>query len=48
MPNPEVDEAITYQPALEAFLNQGKSEKTGREEGYNRLAAILEGAGPRD
>jgi flagellum-specific ATP synthase len=46
--NPEVDEAIFYQSALEAFLNQGKAEKTGREEGYARLAAILDGAGPRD
>jgi flagellum-specific ATP synthase len=43
--NPEVDEAIRRQPALEAFLAQGKAERTGREEGYARLAAILDEAG---
>jgi flagellum-specific ATP synthase len=39
--SPEVDEAIRRQPALEAFLAQGKGERTGREEGYARLADIL-------
>jgi flagellum-specific ATP synthase len=44
--SPEVDEAIRFQPALDAFLRQGKAETTGRVEGYARLAAILEGADP--
>ncbi len=42
--NPEVDEAISLQPALEAFLAQGKEEATNLGEGYNRLAQILTGA----
>ncbi len=44
--SPSVDEAIRYQPALESFLSQGKTERTGRNEGYSRLAAILEGTDP--
>jgi flagellum-specific ATP synthase len=44
--SPSVDEAIRYQPALETFLTQGKTESTGRMEGYSRLAAILEGTDP--
>lgn len=39
--NPEVDEAIRLAPALEAFLNQGKDERTTLAEGYQALAAIL-------
>ena len=41
--NPQVDEAVRFQPALEAFLQQGKDEVTDREEGYAQLAAILDG-----
>jgi flagellum-specific ATP synthase len=40
----EVDEAIRLQPALEAFLSQGKDEASGLAEGYARLAGILDGA----
>ncbi len=39
--NPEVDEAIRYQPMLEAFLSQGKNEQTSIEDGYAELARIL-------
>ncbi|MES2907350.1 MAG: flagellar protein export ATPase FliI [Pseudomonadota bacterium] len=38
---PEVDEAIAFHPKFEAFLKQGKDEKTGLEEGYQLLAQIL-------
>lgn len=38
-----VDLAIRLQPALEAFLSQGKQEKAGLEEGFARLATILDG-----
>ncbi len=41
--NPEVDEAIAYHPKFEAFLSQRKEEKTGMDEGYQLLAAILGG-----
>ncbi|MFX5801411.1 hypothetical protein ABTE09_20070, partial [Acinetobacter baumannii] len=37
----EVDEASRLQPALEAFLSQGKDEVSGLAEGYAQLAAIL-------
>lgn len=40
--NPEVDRAIEVNPAIEAFLNQGKDESTAFEAGYNELAKILE------
>jgi flagellum-specific ATP synthase len=40
--NPEVDEAISYFPKFEAYLSQEKDEKTGLQEGYRLLAAILE------
>lgn len=46
--NPEVDEAIRLQPALDAFLAQGKDERTGRDEGYALLGAILDGAEPHE
>lgn len=39
--SPEVDEAISYQPMLEAFLNQGKGDHTTLEDGYADLARIL-------
>ena len=39
--DPEVDEAIRYQPSLEAFLNQDKNEKTSLEECYQTLDGIL-------
>jgi flagellum-specific ATP synthase len=42
--DPAVDEAIRYRPAIEAFLTQGKNERDGMEEGFSRLAALLEGA----
>ncbi|MGB6086606.1 flagellar protein export ATPase FliI [Parvibaculum sp.] len=40
----QVDEAIHYQPALEAFLSQQKGEASSLEEGYRQLAAILDQA----
>jgi flagellum-specific ATP synthase len=42
--DPAVDEAIKYRPAIEAFLTQGKDEKADLDEGFDRLAGILEGA----
>ena len=39
--NPEVDEAISYQPMLEAFLSQAKDEQMSIEDGYAELARIL-------
>lgn len=39
----EVDEAIRLNPALEAFLKQGKDEATSLPESYARLAAIMGG-----
>ena len=44
--SPEVDEAIGFHPALEAFLAQDKADSTSLAEGYQRLAAILSGAAP--
>ncbi|MBX3512953.1 MAG: flagellar protein export ATPase FliI [Xanthobacteraceae bacterium] len=41
--SPEVDEAIRLQPALEAFLSQGKEEKTNLGDGYRALAQIVAG-----
>ena len=38
----EVDEAIAFFPALEAFLGQEKSESMKIEDGYLRLAHLLE------
>jgi flagellum-specific ATP synthase len=40
----EVDEAIRLQPALEAFLSQGKEEKTNLGDGYRALAQIFANA----
>jgi flagellum-specific ATP synthase len=42
----EVDEAIRLQPALEAFLSQGKEEKTNLGDGYRALAQIFANAVP--
>jgi flagellum-specific ATP synthase len=41
--NPEVDNAITLNPLLEAFLAQKKDEPAGLGEGYDALSAILGG-----
>jgi flagellum-specific ATP synthase len=41
--DPAVDEAIHYQPLLDAFLAQTKDETTSLEEGYGQLARILNG-----
>ncbi|MEW6090346.1 MAG: flagellar protein export ATPase FliI [Pseudomonadota bacterium] len=40
--DPLVDEAIHYQPAIEAFLGQGKHEATSLPDGYAALAEILD------
>jgi flagellum-specific ATP synthase len=39
--DPQVDEAIHFQPALETFLTQGKREATDLGTGYAQLAEIL-------
>lgn len=39
--DPAIDAAIFYQPALEAFLSQGKDESASLSEGYERLADIF-------
>lgn len=39
--DPNVDEAIRLNPALEAFLTQTKEERTSLEDGYARLGQIL-------
>lgn len=39
--DPEVDEAIHYYPALEAFLSQAIAEKSNLDEGYAELERIL-------
>jgi flagellum-specific ATP synthase len=40
--DPQVDEAIRRYPLIEAFLAQGKSERTDLASGYAQLAALLE------
>ena len=40
--DPMVDEAILLYPEIEAFLTQNKDESTTIEEGFQKLAAILE------
>nr|WP_241503692.1 flagellar protein export ATPase FliI [Ferruginivarius sediminum] len=40
--DPQVDQAIHYNPRLEAFLGQDKSERAGIEDGYAQLAAALD------
>ncbi|WP_114394482.1 flagellar protein export ATPase FliI [Oleisolibacter albus] len=42
--DPQVDEAIHFNPALESFLRQGKDERSDLATGYAELAAILGGA----
>ncbi|HYE50778.1 MAG TPA: flagellar protein export ATPase FliI [Azospirillaceae bacterium] len=42
--DPQVDEAIHFNPALETFLRQGKTERSDLATGYAELAAILGGA----
>ena len=42
--DPEVDEAIRLYPRLEAFLAQGKDERSTLAEAYAALAEILSGA----
>ncbi len=39
--SPEVDEAIAYQPMLDAYLSQTKGEHTTIEAGFEELARIL-------
>jgi flagellum-specific ATP synthase len=39
--DPEIDEAIHYMPALEAFLRQTGEDKTELQATYTTLAAIL-------
>jgi flagellum-specific ATP synthase len=39
--DPQVDEAIQYQPALDAFLNQNKRDHTDLAGGYAGLAKVL-------
>jgi flagellum-specific ATP synthase len=40
--DPQVDEAIRRYPLIEAFLAQGKGERTDLASGYAQLAALLE------
>ncbi len=42
--NPEVDEAVRLHPQLDAFLAQAKTERAVLSEGYDALAAIMDGA----
>lgn len=42
----QVDEAIHYQPSLDAFLGQGKHEATSLADGYAALAALLDNEPP--
>lgn len=41
--DPDIDAAIHFQPALEAFLSQNKSEESSMEQGHARLRDILSG-----
>ncbi len=41
----KVDRAIRLNPALEALLSQDKGERTGMEETFARLAAVMDEAG---
>jgi flagellum-specific ATP synthase len=41
--NPDVDQAIAYQPLLEAYLSQTKTEHVTIEAGFGELARILNG-----
>ena len=42
--DPQVDEAIHFNPALETFLRQGKGDRSTLDQGYAELDAILRGA----
>jgi len=46
--DPAIDQAIRYQPDLEAFLSQGKGENCDLETGYALLARALELPWPAD
>lgn len=39
--DPRTDEALYYYPLLEKFLHQDRSERSGLQEGYDRLSEIL-------
>ena len=41
--SPDVDRAIAANPALEAFLQQGKEESTSLSDSYARVANIVNG-----
>ncbi len=43
--DPQVDESIKYHDALEAFLSQDKDDQADLQDGYERLAEILDGDG---
>jgi len=43
--DPQVDRAIAFHPALEAFLNQDREETSTIAEGYQMLAAVVGEAG---
>jgi flagellum-specific ATP synthase len=43
--DPQVDEAIQYHDALEAFLNQDKDDRADLTTGYQALGQILDSAG---
>ena len=43
--DPAIDEAIHFHPLLEAFLGQEKADATSLQEGYARLAGILDAQG---
>jgi flagellum-specific ATP synthase len=45
--DPQVDRAISLNPAFEAFLGQQREERTSIADGYQMLQAILEQAGPK-
>ncbi|MBP5856063.1 flagellar protein export ATPase FliI [Marivibrio halodurans] len=40
--DPQVDEAIKYNGAIEGFIAQGKNERASLEEGYRALAEVLD------
>ena len=40
--DPAVDEAVLLAPRIEALLRQGRDEKMGLDEGFNRLAQALD------
>jgi len=42
----QVDEAVRLQPALEAFLTQGRNEATSLEDSYAALEAVLDTPAP--